>query len=103
MKGPGPLKGCPFCGEKLQINNADLAVHGHESDCFLRQQSVVMGDPQQVARWNARPTLQESDAARLVWLLESSVKVMSVGSDPLRLTRELIDAQMQTQGEGNGQ
>lgn len=102
MKGLGPLKGCPFCGENLQINNADLAVHSRESDCLLRQHSVVMGDPQQVARWNARPTLQESDAARLVWLLESSVKVMSVGSDPLRLSRALIDAEMQTQGDSDG-
>lgn len=49
------LKPCPFCGETLRINKTNLAVHSRGSDCLLRQQPVVMDDPQQVKRWNARP------------------------------------------------
>lgn len=48
------LKPCPFCGETLQVNNANLGVHSHGSECLMRQQVVVADDPAQVSAWNRR-------------------------------------------------
>lgn len=37
----------------------------------------------------------QKDADRLAWLIGNGVQVTSVGGDPIRLTREVIDAALQ--------
>ncbi|SCW88977.1 Lar family restriction alleviation protein [Pseudomonas sp. NFACC05-1] len=50
---------CPFCGEALTINNANLGAHPRFSECIYAQQVVVADDAAQVAKWNTRATLAE--------------------------------------------
>lgn len=51
---------CPFCGERLSINNANLAAHPRFSKCFFAASVIVMDSPVQVAAWNTR---RQADAA----------------------------------------
>jgi len=52
---PSP-KPCPFCGDTMQINNADVAVHVYPSDCILGTMGIPFDHMPSVVRWNTRYT-----------------------------------------------
>jgi hypothetical protein len=48
----------------LAVNNAKLAAHPRGSECLLAQNVIVVDDPKQVAKWQARSQSSPAEVAQ---------------------------------------